>query len=112
MADDFKAGDVVQQKSGGPKMTIERIDKKFQTSTTNSAFCSWFDDKNKRTQAYFESVSRGQPTLYSIFLSDVSRVNRTRPTPISTRAVDGRLLGASTAKGLIPPCLGNLTVLS
>jgi uncharacterized protein YodC (DUF2158 family) len=57
MADDLKAGDVVQQKSGGPKMTIDRIGKQFQSSSTEGAWCSWFDDKNKRLKEYFELTS-------------------------------------------------------
>lgn len=35
----LKAGDVVQLKSGGPKMTIEG----FQEMTANKATCIWFD---------------------------------------------------------------------
>jgi uncharacterized protein YodC (DUF2158 family) len=57
MADDLQVGDTVQLKSGGPKMTIERIDKKFESDTTNSAFCSWFDDKNKPQKSYFPLTS-------------------------------------------------------
>jgi uncharacterized protein YodC (DUF2158 family) len=38
----FKEGDVVKLKSGGPKMTIERID------SDQSALCIWFDHKNDR----------------------------------------------------------------
>ncbi len=56
MADDFKAGDTVQLKSGGPKMTVDRIGKQFQSSTTNSAYCSWFD-KDKRMSDRFELAS-------------------------------------------------------
>ena len=53
MANDFKAGDVVQLKSGGPKMTIELIGKKFESDTKNSAKCVWFE-KQKRISASFE----------------------------------------------------------
>jgi uncharacterized protein YodC (DUF2158 family) len=34
----FKPGDVVELKSGGPKMTIESID-------ADGCFCRWFIDK-------------------------------------------------------------------
>jgi len=37
---DFKAGDVVQLKSGGPKMTIRWIE-------DDEAYCEWFDGKKK-----------------------------------------------------------------
>jgi uncharacterized protein YodC (DUF2158 family) len=49
MANDFKAGDVVQLKSGGPKMTVELIGKKFESDTKNSAKCVWFENT-----AYFD----------------------------------------------------------
>jgi uncharacterized protein YodC (DUF2158 family) len=53
MPNDFKAGDVVQLKSGGPKMTIELIGKKFESDTKNSAKCVWFE-KQKQNTAYFD----------------------------------------------------------
>lgn len=37
---EFKAGDVVQLKSGGPAMTIAWID-------GSDARCEWFDNKNE-----------------------------------------------------------------
>ena len=36
MTDQIKVGDVVQLKSGGPKMTVASIDEK------GRAWCSWF----------------------------------------------------------------------
>ncbi|HKT27884.1 YodC family protein [Dyella sp.] len=38
---DFKPGDVVQLKSGGPVMTIKFIDE------DEEAFCEWFDKKEE-----------------------------------------------------------------
>ena len=38
MADQFKVGDIVQLKSGGPRMTVESVE------ATNSLFCVWFDE--------------------------------------------------------------------
>lgn len=36
----FKPGDVVKLKSGGPKMTVAKID------NDGSVDCEWFDEKN------------------------------------------------------------------
>ena len=47
----LKAGDVVQLKSGGPKMTIDWIDSDTATTT-----CTWFEGA-KRNQAQFSSSS-------------------------------------------------------
>ena len=49
MSDNFKPGDTVQLKSGGPKMTIYNID-------GSEAFCSWFEG-NKRERGRFELTS-------------------------------------------------------
>jgi uncharacterized protein YodC (DUF2158 family) len=38
MPEQFKVGDIVQLKSGGPKMTVESIE------STGAAFCVWFDE--------------------------------------------------------------------
>jgi uncharacterized protein YodC (DUF2158 family) len=49
MADEFKAGDIVQVKSGGPKMTVREI------GTANgmpTVWCIWFEDK-KRVKGTF-----------------------------------------------------------
>jgi uncharacterized protein YodC (DUF2158 family) len=50
---EFKAGDIVHLKSGGPAMTIEDIgDYSMDESGTLSASCIWFENK-KREQAVF-----------------------------------------------------------
>ena len=47
---DFKEGDVVQLKSGGPPMTIKEIaDYSVDESGSLSASCVWFDGKNPCT---------------------------------------------------------------
>lgn len=38
----LKAGDVVQVKSGGPHMTIEKISDSKTDETTGKAWCVWF----------------------------------------------------------------------
>ena len=39
---DFKGGDVVQLKSGGPHMTIQRV---YPNPTPSNAKCKWFEEK-------------------------------------------------------------------
>ncbi len=41
---EIKAGDVVQLKSGSPKMTVERVE---QSEVPPYAVCSWFDSKGQ-----------------------------------------------------------------
>ncbi|WP_116654463.1 YodC family protein [Pelagibacterium sediminicola] len=41
MSDEIKLGDVVQLKSGGPKMTVANIDR-YGYDSTESARCDWF----------------------------------------------------------------------
>ncbi len=45
----YKVGDVVQLKSGGPKMTIDDVP---ETAAMNSYHCKWFKG-NKLEQGYF-----------------------------------------------------------
>ena len=59
MEHEFKVGDVVQLKSGGPKMTIDTIGKFGMGSTRDKAKCVWFEG-TKRMEALFEL-----PTLKS-----------------------------------------------
>ena len=56
MEHEFRAGDVVQLKSGGPKMTIDGIDKYGMGATHDSANCVWFEG-TKRKQAVFELIT-------------------------------------------------------
>jgi uncharacterized protein YodC (DUF2158 family) len=55
MADELKVGDVVQLKSGGPKMTIEGIDA-YGLENYKQAICVWFE-KSKRETHVFELTS-------------------------------------------------------
>lgn len=48
----FNVGDVVQLKSGGPKMTISRPDE----SNPRSFWCVWFDDEQSTQAACFNDV--------------------------------------------------------
>lgn len=48
---EFNAGNVVQLKSGGPKMTITWIE-------DNEAYCEWFDsNENKGSRFLLSSLS-------------------------------------------------------
>jgi uncharacterized protein YodC (DUF2158 family) len=54
MADGVKVGDVVELKSGGPKMTVETIED--YGAGHEQAFCVWFE-KTKRNDAIFELLT-------------------------------------------------------
>lgn len=53
MSEELKEGDVVQLKSGGPRMTIEGIGLYGMGSTKKKANCVWFEG-NKKQEALFE----------------------------------------------------------
>lgn len=53
MAEQIKKGDVVQLKSGGPKMTVEKIE---PWNGEQRAWCLWFDGK-KKTNGVFSLES-------------------------------------------------------
>lgn len=46
---EFEPGDIVQLKSGGPPMTVERIGKDPRTQE-ETVFCTWFDKVGKRQE--------------------------------------------------------------
>jgi uncharacterized protein YodC (DUF2158 family) len=52
MDHEFKAGDVVQLKSGGPKMTIEGIGKYGLAATHEQAKCVWFEGTNRKAGVF------------------------------------------------------------
>lgn len=58
MSDEFKTGDIVKLKSGGPDMTIRA----FLKSQGDSFLCQWFAGK-KLEQGYFkpDSLERATP---------------------------------------------------
>ena len=45
MAEQWKEGEVVRLKSGGPKMIVDRVVHYSDDST--SVYCVWFDDNKK-----------------------------------------------------------------
>lgn len=47
MAQQWKVGDVVRLKSGGPSMTVEYLDLE-----TQSVGCVWFHDQEKKTGSF------------------------------------------------------------
>jgi uncharacterized protein YodC (DUF2158 family) len=52
----LSAGDTVQLKSGGPLMTIERLER-LHNSSDLTAWCVWFDkDGVKQSQTYLPIV--------------------------------------------------------
>jgi uncharacterized protein YodC (DUF2158 family) len=51
---DIKAGDVVQLNSGGPKMTVQKVE---AIDGAISAWCQWFDEKNKPQSQQFVLTS-------------------------------------------------------
>ncbi|WP_347574871.1 DUF2158 domain-containing protein [Sphingomonas sp. Ant20] len=52
---DFKAGDTVQLKSGGPIMTVDQIGQRMHSSV-DSAWCQWFE-KTKLEKGVFPLTS-------------------------------------------------------
>lgn len=56
MAENFKKGDVVQLRSGGPLMTVHNIGEYPMAGVNMGALCIWFDGA-KRVEAVFELES-------------------------------------------------------
>ena len=56
--EELKIGDVVQLKSGGPKMTICRTGDYSPAGPAQGAYCEWFDGNEKK-----KSVFEGKNTL-------------------------------------------------
>ena len=50
---EFEPGDIVQLKSGGPQMTVERIGKDPRTQE-ETVFCTWFDKVGNRQELHRE----------------------------------------------------------
>jgi uncharacterized protein YodC (DUF2158 family) len=70
---EFKRGDIVRLKSGGPKMNVEKIDKN-QSNEERSVECSWSDKDHIFRDVFFPE------TLEYVTKSPISVViNRTRP---------------------------------
>ncbi|MCC7537539.1 MAG: DUF2158 domain-containing protein [Deltaproteobacteria bacterium] len=56
---EFKAGDVVALKSGGPPMTVEEVE-------GSSVFCVWFEGKKSERGRFTEAaLERYQPQAFA-----------------------------------------------
>lgn len=54
----FNAGDVVQLKSGGPKMTVHQYDTEpMSDNLTSVVLCKWFDNNTNLQKEWFEEDS-------------------------------------------------------
>lgn len=63
---EIQKGDVVQLKSGGPRMTVQDIgDYGFSDSSTNGALCVWFE-KNKAEEKVFDLAVLVKPASASV----------------------------------------------
>lgn len=51
MGEEFKAGDVVELKSGGPKMTVKQTGKA-ATTCRFMVWCDWFDGQKKMSESF------------------------------------------------------------
>jgi uncharacterized protein YodC (DUF2158 family) len=51
---DFKPGDLVQLRSGGPRMTVQSIDKDPKTQE-DVVICTWFENVGKRQERQTEA---------------------------------------------------------
>jgi uncharacterized protein YodC (DUF2158 family) len=49
---EFKKGDVVELKSGGPKMTIGAVGNFSPDGPIHGAVCVWFEGKNKHEEVF------------------------------------------------------------
>lgn len=47
MAETFTVGDVVQLKSGGPSMTVAKVNE-----PPGTVWCQWFEDKKKESGTF------------------------------------------------------------
>ena len=59
---DFKKGDVVELKSGGPKMTIQDLGDFGPTGPEEGALCVWFD-KDKQQEKVFDVAVLQKPII-------------------------------------------------
>lgn len=52
----FKAGDVVELKSGSPKMTVKMCDPNAAPGREKRVFCQWFDNVDLKEKWFPESL--------------------------------------------------------
>lgn len=64
MENEFKDGDIVVLKSGGPNMTVEVA----STYMTGHVFCSWFDAKGQVHEKQFqpEALKLAEPAKFGL----------------------------------------------
>jgi uncharacterized protein YodC (DUF2158 family) len=53
---DFKKGDTVRLKSGGPLMTVADLGDYGPTGPTEGVTCVWFDGKHRETEVFDSAV--------------------------------------------------------
>lgn len=62
---EFKVGDVVLLKSGGPDMTVVDLDDYSPMHSENSAKCQWFDGKKKNEDIFAVETLKMAPKAFS-----------------------------------------------
>jgi len=62
---EFKKGDVVQLKSGGPKMTISDLGDYSPLGPEDGAKCVWFE-KEKRQEHVFDTAVLKKPAVPTV----------------------------------------------
>jgi uncharacterized protein YodC (DUF2158 family) len=62
MPEELKEGDTVYLKSGGPRMTIDKIAVFSMGGTTKEARCVWFDGKKRMVELFeLHSLTKEDP---------------------------------------------------
>lgn len=56
MSQQYNPGDVVQLRSGGPKMTVVGYDLYGMAATEKTYLCRWFDEKKNLTEKTFSEA--------------------------------------------------------
>ena len=59
MAAKFKAGDLVELRSGGPVMTVERVSESFEMDDVWSYGCTWFAGDKHQHSSFTEAALKG-----------------------------------------------------
>ena len=83
MAEEIQVGDVVELKSGSPKMTVDNIGK-YDYNEFDSASCSWFEGNKPSTKVF---------PIHSLKKSDSSSAEAFKATPIPEPSTRRRLYG-------------------
>jgi len=61
MEEKFKIGDVVQLKSGGPKMTVHQLEKSARVGNAGGNYngkvkCAWFDGTDSKWETFHQDT--------------------------------------------------------